>query len=176
MEHEDTVITVRVPPQRLRWLAAELREAGIPFQVERVDDGYHVQTYEAAAPQLQRVLNPQRRGRGFVERLPVGWRAVGFALSLAAVGAVYALSAGLAPAAAGAGLNPDLMRGAVILAAGVGLTLFVSETAMRGDGRRGLFIFGMVGLFVVVAGWFLAVGAGLPMEAALERLLQRRIP
>jgi hypothetical protein len=60
-EH-DAVIVVRVPPQRLRWLAAELRDAGIAYQVERAGREYHVQTTAAAAPQLHRVLDakPQR--------------------------------------------------------------------------------------------------------------------
>jgi hypothetical protein len=64
-EHEDTVIVVRVPPQRLRWLAAELRAAGIEFEAQRAGREYHVQTTARAAPTLHKVLDPKRRARTF---------------------------------------------------------------------------------------------------------------
>jgi hypothetical protein len=82
MNEHDAVIVVRVPPQRLRWLAAELREANIPFDVERAGREYHVTTSDAAAPQLHRVLDAKpRRPRTFGS--PKAWLIGG---AVAAVG------------------------------------------------------------------------------------------
>jgi hypothetical protein len=165
---DNTTITVPVPPQRLRWLMSQLDAAGIPFDL---DAGGNVTTLEAAQPIIDQVLGHQSRaqfgGGGFdlLSRQPqnrsFATDAIGFALALLAVWGVISQSARVAEWAAAAGLNPDTTRGVAISAAGLVVTLLISEIVIgRGDSRRWLFVLGMLGLFVAATWWFVAHGMG----------------
>ena len=168
---QDVVITARVPGQRLGWLKRELDAAGLPYQVERVGDGYHVHTLEAATPTITKVVNHKPK-RGKVNYMPKDVRIIGFVASLILVFVVWAGSAKAEPLAAAAGFDPNIMRGAAILVVGIVVTLAMSELALR-DERRGLFIVAMCGLFLAVAAWYFGMGAGLPMGEAWARIVAK---
>jgi hypothetical protein len=174
-EQEQTIV-VRVPPQRLRWLAAELRSAGLPFEVERAGDGsYHVQTMRVAAPQLRKVLDPAPSGWDPLcrrkENRSLGMDTFGFVLVLSVMAGVVWLSGGIVGPALAMGLNPDLMRAAAIMLGGL-VAIRMMLMLVGNDPRRWMLAVGMaLGLLAAVT-WFAAVGVGLPMQAELERLLR----
>lgn len=99
-EQDDTLITVQCPPQRLRWLAAELQRAGIPYDVQRAGDAYHVHTLEAAAPVVESVLGYEaqpQRPPSWLDRLRLGAQTLPYFLIELAVtfGVIAALIAGV---------------------------------------------------------------------------------
>jgi hypothetical protein len=67
--NNDDMITVAVPPQRMRWLYSQLDASGIPYQ----DDGRgNVTTLEMAQPIIEQVLGyeaKQPRKPGLMQRL-----------------------------------------------------------------------------------------------------------
>jgi len=150
----------------LAWQAArELQRAGIPY--EQLPDGT-IRTLEAGQPILDMIMaqHGQQRAGGLagldlLRRSQQNRRraadAVGFALSLAAVGWILTQSGGWSDRLGLGGVG----RGAVILIAGLVLTLFVSEIVIGArDPRRRLFVVGMMGLFAVGAMWFIGRGMG----------------
>lgn len=163
MNEGDTVIVVRVPPQRLRWLAAELRAAGVPFHVEQAGREYHVQTCARAAPQLHKVLDPKpggwdplRRQRGNRSRIT---DALGFLLTLGVMAGVVWLSGGMVGPALALGLNPDLLRAGAILLGGLLAT--GGMVAMAGnDPRRWLLALGMGAGLGAALVWYVGRGMG----------------
>lgn len=94
------VITAAVPGKRLGWLKRELDAAGVPYQVERVGDGYHVHTLEQAAPEVDGVLGYRAKGArkpSWLQRLKsFTQRQIYFAEEMVVLfGAVAALIAGV---------------------------------------------------------------------------------
>jgi hypothetical protein len=168
------LITVPVPPQRLRWLASELDASGIPYRIQqdRQTQAYSVQTHQVAQPILQQVLGTTERWDVF-DRKPENrdklGDAMGFFISLVALGTIVNQSGAIAEMAAGAGINGDVARGVAILAAGVTITLVWSELFMHHDRRRGMFRDSMIALFLVAGAWFILTGMGLDLAGELAR-------
>jgi hypothetical protein len=145
---DNPTITVPVPPQRLWWMKSQLEAAGIPFDV---DAAGNLTTLEVAQPIIDMVLGYQPKiPRGNYNRMPMDVRVLGFFASLVVVVAVAVESVAVAPLAAGLGINPNIGRAVAIIVAGAIVTLLFSEGLLR-DGRRHLFILGMMGLFLAAA-------------------------
>jgi hypothetical protein len=162
-DEQEQVIVVRVPPQRLRWLAAELRSAGLPFEVERAGDAYHVQTSRTAAPTLRKVLDSPaqsgwkpRSGASLV-RLIVGLGGV-----VAAAWLGLQVFGGMA--AAGLGVNPSFLRAGAILLVGVVGTFSIAAWIGKPPGgmpdTRWQLVLGLLGLFISAALGVALVGMG----------------
>jgi hypothetical protein len=66
---QQDLIVVNVPPQRLPWLASELKQARIPYQVDQVGNQYELTTQAAAVPILERVLDSKPHSPSWLERL-----------------------------------------------------------------------------------------------------------
>jgi hypothetical protein len=168
------LITVPVPPQRLRWLASEMDASGIPYRIQqdRQTQAYSVETYQMAQPILQRVLATTEQWDVF-DRKPENRSrigdAMGFFISLVALGTIVNQSGMIADMAAGAGINGDVARGAAILAVGVTVTMVWSEVFMHHDKRRGIFRESMIALFVVAGMWFILSGMGMDLSGELAR-------
>lgn len=160
------MITVLVPPQRLGWLRSAMDGAGIPYRIDRDQAGqYNIETYQMAAPIIEQVIGHKPKA---VNPFPMDVRVIGFIASLVLVVAVFVQSANVEPIALDAGVNPLVVRAAMILVIGAVVTVFISEGLLR-DSRRWLFVLGMMGLFLAAALWFGLIGLGMPLDAELAR-------
>jgi hypothetical protein len=171
------MITVPVPPQHAWRVAMALDNERIDYHYDKIHGT--ITTYAAAQVVIDDALGQQ--GGGMVagwdpfRRLPQNRSrstdALGFVFSLAIVGGVIVLSGRLAELAASVGANGDLVRGVGILLAGAVVVRLLVQFGLRRDPRRHMFVQGMMGLFLAAALWYICVGVGLPMMAAVERLV-----
>jgi hypothetical protein len=100
---------------------------------------------------------------------------LGYLLTLGLMAGVVWASGGIVAPALAVGLNADLVRAGAIALGGLLVTLAM-VTLAGNDPRRWLLALGMgAGLLAAVV-WFAALGMGLPMQAAIERLLQGVLP
>ena len=171
---EMALITVPVPPQRLRWLASEMDASGIPYRIQqdRKTQEYSVQTYQVAQPILQKVL-AVTEGWDVFDRKPehrsTSSDAMGFTLAFVTVGGIVIWSSQVADWASGAGIDGDLARGVAILVAGWTVTLVWSELFLHHDKRRHIFRTPMLTLFACAAMWFILTGCGWDMAGELGK-------
>ncbi len=167
------LITVPVPPQRLRWLASEMDASGVPYRIQQDQAGqYNIQTFQMAQPILQRVLGMTEKWDVF-DRKPehrnTGSDAMFAFVTFAALGTIIMQSSMVADWATGAGLNGDFARGVAIIVVGWTLTLVCSELFLHHDKRRHMFRGPLLTLFACAGMWFILTGCGMDMAGELNR-------
>lgn len=152
------LITVPVPPQRLRWLASEMDASGIPYRIQQDprSQAYNVQTYQMAQPILEQVLGAVA-GWDLLARQPRsrsrGTDALGFGLTTSLMGFTVYAAVQIGAAAAAAGLPGDAASFTAVLVLGLVLTA-VLNIVTHSDPRRWLLVLGVwLGLAAAML-WF----------------------
>jgi hypothetical protein len=168
-------ITVPVPPWQMWQVTQALDAQRIPYQVQ----GNQLVTLPVAQPIIDMIVGSQaQRGQSGgwdpMCRIPTnrnrGMDTFGFLLTLGVMAGVVWASGKIAGPALAVGLNPDLTQAAAILLGGL-VAIRLMMMLVGNDPRRWMLAVGMfIGLLAPIT-WYVAVGIGLPMAEALERLL-----